>query len=438
MAAALAALAACGGDSDASSGSSTGSDSTNSGSTGEATTRDDSAPTSTDPDGSTDESSDSGPTEVPPGGVLESETFYEIGADANISELASSPTGGVYVVLDAYFPDVTSSWQLHRLGGELWPSPRAGVLAFEPDGSILNAGRLTSSADFGGGRVTSAGDSDVVIVKRAPDGAHVYTRVFGDVDGQHASDLGIDGDGNVVVGGVFRGAIDFGFGPLVSDEYDRFLLRLDPQGDVIDAVHLDDTNDDTQLHVAGTPGGYVAAARAGDGLDIAGTSLSSVEAGTTDIVVAGFDLTGALVWTRVLAIPGDEILDELVVAPGGEILLLAGAASEVDLGTGSTAPAGTVLVRLDASGVPLAVLPVDASVDADVAVNASGEIALAGSFSGYAAERWDADGTSAWRTELSGAHGLLVTFDGDGNVVAAGQRQNTDDNFDVVVTTLAH
>lgn len=433
----LAALSGCGDDSETSSGDGSETSDPTSGPTNGSTTHADPTTESPPADGSSSESSESGSMEVQPGDVIESESFYEIGADASISDLASSPAGDVYVVLDAYFQDA-SGWQLHRLGGGLWPAPRAGVLAFEPDGSILCGGRLTSSTDFGGGRVTSAGDSDLVVVKRAPDGAHLYTRVFGDADGQYAADLGVDGDGNAVVGGIFRGTLDLGVGAFTSAEHDRIVLRLDPQGEVIDAVQLEDANTDTQLEVAGTPDGYVVAARAGEGLDIGGTVLASVEAGTSDIAVAGFDLAGALAWTYVLAVPGDEVLEELVVGPTGEVLILLGAASEVDLGMGPTAPAGAVLLRLDAGGAPLGVVAVDASVDADVAVNASGELALAGSFSGYVAERWDADGTSAWRTELNGAHGLLVAFDGDGNVVAAGMRQNMDQSFDVVVTTLAH
>jgi hypothetical protein len=69
--------------------------------------------------------------------------------------------------------------------------------------------------DFGGGPLTSSGGGDVFVAKLGPNGDHVFSRRFGDAaDLQQGQALAVDHSDNVIIAGVFEGALDFGAGAL--------------------------------------------------------------------------------------------------------------------------------------------------------------------------------------------------------------------------------
>lgn len=60
----------------------------------------------------------------------------------------------------------------------------------------------------------------------------VWVKQFGDAGEQLLRSAAVDGDGNIVLFGVFEGTIDFGGGPLVSSGgFDAFIAKLDEHGD---------------------------------------------------------------------------------------------------------------------------------------------------------------------------------------------------------------
>lgn len=105
------------------------------------------------------------------------------------------------------------------------------------DGNITLAGELQGESDFGGGPLTSAGNDDIVMVKLAPDGTHLWSRTYGDAGSQCQSGLFVncrrqlatDKDGNVLLAGALTGEVSFGGAPLiVNGTVDAFLVKLSP------------------------------------------------------------------------------------------------------------------------------------------------------------------------------------------------------------------
>ena len=88
-------------------------------------------------------------------------------------------------------------------------------IAVDPNGAILVAGDFTTTADFGGGVLTSAGTTDGFIAKFDPFGAHVWSKKQGDAVAQSVTSIAVDGSG-VFAAGTFAGAVNFGGAALTS------------------------------------------------------------------------------------------------------------------------------------------------------------------------------------------------------------------------------
>jgi hypothetical protein len=96
-----------------------------------------------------------------------------------------------------------------------WAKSFYGHVALDSVGNAIVAGELTGSVDFGGGALSSAGGSDVFVVKLSPAGEHVFSRRFGDAaEQQRPQALAVDGANDLLVAGVFDGELDFGVGSL--------------------------------------------------------------------------------------------------------------------------------------------------------------------------------------------------------------------------------
>ena len=90
------------------------------------------------------------------------------------------------------------------------------AVAVDASRNLIVAGYFEGTLDFGGGVLTSAGANDIFVAKFGSDGAHLWSKRFGDGSDQAASAVAVDASGNVIVTGVFRGTVDFGGGGLTS------------------------------------------------------------------------------------------------------------------------------------------------------------------------------------------------------------------------------
>ncbi len=108
-------------------------------------------------------------------------------------------------------------------GAHLW-SKRFGDAEPQGGGSIATAdldhivitGSLNGTLDLGGGALVSAGSSDIFLAEFGPAGNHLWSRRYGDADQQYSTSLAAHGSGNIVLTGALSGSADFGGGPLTS------------------------------------------------------------------------------------------------------------------------------------------------------------------------------------------------------------------------------
>jgi len=95
--------------------------------------------------------------------------------------------------------------------------------------NIVFAADLAGSADFGGGTLTGAGQTDSVLVKLSADLTHLWSHICGDSQDQYIIDTATDSTGNLLLTGIYRVGIDFGGGALPNaGGEDVFIAKLAP------------------------------------------------------------------------------------------------------------------------------------------------------------------------------------------------------------------
>ncbi|RJP32755.1 MAG: hypothetical protein C4547_13650 [Phycisphaerales bacterium] len=119
------------------------------------------------------------------------------------------------------------------------PEDVAKDIVIDPEGNIIVVGDFTGTADFDPGsgkdRRTSFGRNDVFVVQLDGRGRYLWSSTFGGPLDDHAFGAAVDGNGNVVVTGYFRGSVDFDPGPGVDMHHsagneDAFITKLGPDG----------------------------------------------------------------------------------------------------------------------------------------------------------------------------------------------------------------
>jgi hypothetical protein len=202
--------------------------------------------------------------------------------------------GNYDAFLVKFGPGGSHLWS-QRFGGT--DSDAGTGVAFDRTGNILLTGQFHFTADFGGGPLTSAGAADVFIAKFDASGNHVWSKAFGDLDLQEAAAIEVDGADSVVVTGNFGGTVDFGGGPLTTaGSTDVFLVKLDESGNHVWSDRFGDTDLDNGVGVvAGLLGECVVTGSFRGSVDFGGGALSSV--GSGDIFVAKFDMAGNHLWS---------------------------------------------------------------------------------------------------------------------------------------------
>ncbi len=132
--------------------------------------------------------------------------------------------------------------KLTAAGGHTWSksfgdsfADEAEDVAVGPQGDVVIVGEFRGTVDFGGGPLTSQGNTDIFVVKlKANDGSYMWGKRFGGGDADVARDVEIDSNGEIVVSGVIGSNVDFGGGPLTNKGLsDMFVARFSSGGAVI-------------------------------------------------------------------------------------------------------------------------------------------------------------------------------------------------------------
>ncbi|MFO0587288.1 MAG: nucleotide-binding protein [Polyangiaceae bacterium] len=240
--------------------------------------------------------------------------------------------GGSDVFVAKLGPDGVHQWS-HRYGDGT--AQQGQGVAFDNAGNIVVSGVFSGTIDFGVQKLTSAGASDVYLVKLGPDGSVLWAKRYGDTDLQQNAVVAVDSAGNILFAGSFRGTIDLGGGPMVSaGEADVFLAKLDPDGKHLWSKRFGDSQDQLSMSIAFDVQNNVLLAGAFVGaLDFGGGPLAS--AGGHDVFLAKLDTLGDHVWSKRFGDQAEQYVTAVASDGAGAVLVTGYFTGALDLGGGA-------------------------------------------------------------------------------------------------------
>lgn len=162
-------------------------------------------------------------------------------------------------------------------------------VAVDANGHVIVVGDFSGTIDFGGTPLTSAGGLDVFVAAFDQNGAPLWSKRFGDASDQTARAVAIDSTGSILVTGDFEGVIDFGGGKLTSaGKTDVFLARFDDKGQYVQASGWGDKESQSGRDVTVDSGDHpILVADVQGEIDFGAGALPSVDT-SYDIVVVKF------------------------------------------------------------------------------------------------------------------------------------------------------
>ncbi|MFT3776096.1 MAG: hypothetical protein QM820_62935 [Minicystis sp.] len=335
-------------------------------------------------------------------------------------------------------------------------------LAADSTGRVIAVGEFVGTIDFGGGAFTSAGSSpDAFVVALDQNGNHLWSHAYGDSQAQVAEGVAVDAAGNVFVTGKMAGTVDFGGGALASaGGDDAFVVKLSASGQHLWSKRYGDVNSQVGWSVAVTPqGDIVVTGEFGGSMDFGGGTLTATgQPISSDVFVAKLQgANGNQVWAKRYGDGNPQQGYRVAVDPMGNAVLAVQLRGSIDFGGGAltnadptNAGSDVVVAKLDANGNYLwAKRYGDAALQTPggVAVDAAGNVALAGlfkgtinfggsaftdpssaTFDGFAAKLAAADGSHVWSYAIgdsSTQQSWAVSTDASGAVFVTGMYQGS-------------
>ncbi len=229
-------------------------------------------------------------------------------------------------------------------------------VAVDAAGNVFITGAMYHTIDFGGGDLTSAGQSDIFIAKYSAGGTFQWSKRFGASNFDLGYAVATDGSGNVVITGAFTGSVDFGGGALVSSgsAYDIFVAKYDgTTGAHIWSKRFGSTQNDEGRGIDVDAAGNVAVTGSFQlTVDFGGGPLTS-PSGLT-MFLAQYDANGVHQWSKRFVGVGAEIGRALAIDPSANILVTGQYAGNVDFGGGplnwNSGGTDAFIAKFDASG----------------------------------------------------------------------------------------
>jgi TolB-like protein len=242
--------------------------------------------------------------------------------------------------------------------------------------------------DFGGGALTSVGTNDIFVAKFDPSGTHLWSKRFGDATQQDIAYVTVDASGNVIIVGRFHGTVDFGGGVLTSVGMDDiFAAKFSPDGTHLWSKRFGDRYAELACYAATDPSGNtMLAGRFYGTIDFGGGILTS--GGNDDIFVAKFAPDGTHLWSKRFGEASAQYANDIAVDASGNVMIAGHLEGSADFGSGPLTSAGSMdifVAKFSPTGVHLwseRFGDSEAQYVNSIACDASGNVIITGSFEG--------------------------------------------------------
>ncbi|HET6348899.1 MAG TPA: FlgD immunoglobulin-like domain containing protein [Candidatus Krumholzibacteria bacterium] len=319
----------------------------------------------------------------------------------------------------------------NRIGGQ--GVNNAYGVAVDGSGNVVVAGTFTGSMNLGGGTLTSAGSYDVFLAKYDANGAFQWSQRFGGTGLDGARAVAFDGAGNIVMTGYFGGSVSFGGAPLTGGAHDIFVAKFDGSGAHQWSHYYGGAGIDEGMDVAVDASGNVLIAGQYVGaVDFGGGPVSAF--GGLDAFVLKLDAAGVYQWTRCAGSINPDVARGVAVDASGNVFLTGSFSGSIDPGSGPLTSAGSTdafLAKYAADGTPqwsARIGGTGADSGQQLGVDASGSVVVTGIYNGAFLAKYDTDGVPQWNQNFASSglvQGLDVAVRPDGGIVFTGNLQGS-------------
>lgn len=246
-----------------------------------------------------------------------------------------------------------TSWA--RIFGDA--AAQKGVLvAPDGQGGVYYAGSMDGTVKFDNDTLITGGGRDIFLARLDADGKVLWAKRFGNAGDQDPSAITVDSAGNVYLGAIVAGTINFGGGDLPAGGYtDIALASFDAMGNHRWSKRYGDSAAQEPHGMGISPAGELIVGGSFGGTFSTGpTTLTSK--GSWDIFVTKLNsATGEEIWAKQIGSTGTEVSDGLAVDPNGGMWLIGRYEGFVNLGgnvlpTSSQSDYNVFVLKLDGNG----------------------------------------------------------------------------------------
>lgn len=323
-----------------------------------------------------------------------------------------------------YIGIITFSFNSFTQTNFLWAKSIGGVssattmvksMDIDNNGNLYTVGFFDGTVDFdpgvGASNLTSAGGTgDIFISKINPSGNHMWTKRIGGSNLEIANSVKVDGNGNVIVGGTYSGAVDFDPGAGVfnlaqtagslTNTVDGFILKLDASGNFIWAKSIGGVDNDFLTAIAlDNMNNIYATGRFYNTCDFdpgAGTFNLTLTTGsnasTSDIFIVKLNSSGSFVWAKSMGGTNNDIATSISLDGSGNVYTTGSFDGTCDFnpgaGVNNLTPIGgsdVFVSKLDATGNFVWAKGMGGAgfeIGNSIVIDASGQVVIAGTFTG--------------------------------------------------------
>lgn len=352
-------------------------------------------------------------------------------------------------------------------GNHIWSKAMAGTngiygssLVVDSSGNLYISSLFSGTVNFGGSNFTSAGGTDVFLVKYDSDGNHIWSKRFGGTGNDwtgRSNAVAIDGSGNLYLTGAFESTINLGGGNLTNvGLMDMFLAKFDASGNHIWSMSKGGTIalQDNSVAVDGSGNAYVTGSFRGTA-NFGGGNFISASSNQLDVYLAKYDASGNHLWSKRFGGIGEDKSSAITTDGNGNVFITGYFNGTVNFGIGDV-PALT-----SAGGIDMFIAKYDASgnhlwsmrrggTGSDsgrfLVTDSNGDVYVSGAFqstvnfggcslvsvgsSDVYITKLDESGNLIWSKGMGGSgadSGSSLALDGDHNVYVTGHFVNTAD-----------
>jgi hypothetical protein len=240
------------------------------------------------------------------------------------------------------------------LRSEDWLDDWEGYVSADRDDNVLFCGRFWGTTKLGDAPLDAVGSRDAFVAKIAPGGTVTWAKSWGMEGEEYCRAVHADAEGNIVVGGVFDRAIQFGPDSHASlGSMDVFLAKLNPDGVPIWSDRAGGNNRDELGRLALDGDGNVILAGSFWGSGRFGHEWLAAVDSAADAWLAKWSAQGQPQWSKRFGGPGNDGIWGVASGPGNEIAVAGYFSDKINFGEGERKSEGMVdafITRFTAGG----------------------------------------------------------------------------------------